>query len=166
MWNTHIYNQILCIVFSPLNSRTGTCFHNLLNQLPIDEANVWNYCQLFTTTNNAALSTIVGSKSRNISNLEILPNALKKNFILPPSPWECLFPYHPIKTSSSASVKCSLACLPFVWPAPSQSFFYLHWILSPLLFSLNMFSFRTQISHNIIWGQRVNCMKAFFSERW
>lgn len=144
-------NAVHCLThFFPL---TETCFHNLLNQPSIDDADIWNYCQLFTTTNNAALSTIIGSKSRNISNLEILPNCLTKKkkkslSMLPPSTWECPFSYHPIKTSLlSASTKCcSLVRLSFSDQSSVFLFSYLHWILSPLLFSLNTCSFRMQIS--------------------
>lgn len=157
---------MLCIVFSPLNNRTGTCFHNLLNQLPTDEATVWNYCQLFTTTNNAALSTIIGSKSRNTSNLEILPIALKKEklFSLQVHGSVC-FPTTQLKLAHLLLWNVPwLACLfsgrPLLGPLSIFTEF------SALCYFLSTRSPSGQISHNIIWGQRVNCMKAFFDENW
>lgn len=78
--------------------------------------------------------------------------------MLPPSTWECPFSYHPIKTSLlSASTKCcSLVRLSFSDQSSVFLFSYLHWILSPLLFSLNTCSFRMQISQYNFWVQRVN----------
>lgn len=36
----------------------------------------------------------------------------------------------------------------------------------PLLFSLHTCSFRSWVSHNVIWDQRVHCMQALSNEEW
>lgn len=148
----------------PLNDRIETCFHNFLNQSSIDDANIWNYCQLFTTTNNAASSTIIGSKSRNISNLEILPNCLTKKKrkkkslrMLPQVHGSVCFPPTQLKLVYYLLLRNAVpwfACL-FLTSLLSS--------YSPIFteFSALCYFLSTPVpsgcrSHNIIWGQRVN----------
>lgn len=56
-----------------------------LTQSLIDDANVLGYCQLFTTINNAALCRMVGSESRDGSNLKRLSIASLKVPIYSPA---------------------------------------------------------------------------------
>lgn len=137
------------MLFFPVNNRTWTCFHNLLNHPPIGDATVWCYCQLFTTTNNAALSRIIGSKSRNISNVKEILSSQKIAPVYTPT--KCVvFPHHPtvcfherlflgLPTFSGQQLLSPL----------SRSSPH----LSPLLLSLHTCSFSKQTPHDIIWPE-------------